>query len=139
MFVWLCLIIYVSLSSCYYGINPNTCGRIRCCLQMVTSFLCLNNKCTMWPSTFRCIHMIKINLIDCLSFRVEMHKKKNVFKRKTKKNNQTKKQNIQKNKLRLEVYAPIYQNNKSTPFFACPIQTIVLTIHGMWHPAYVNT
>lgn len=47
--------------------------------------------------------------------------------------------NIQKNKLHHEVYVLIYLNNKLMPFFVYPIQTIFLTIHGMWHLICVNT
>lgn len=46
--------------------------------------------------------------------------------------------NSPKNMRRLLVFAPIYRNSKSMPFSVDRAQTIVWTIHGMWHPIYAN-
>lgn len=60
------LVINISLSTSYYGIDPNSCSRIWCCLQMVAAPFCFHNECAMRSTTLRCIQMVQVYLIDGL-------------------------------------------------------------------------
>lgn len=131
------LVVNISLSTSYYGIDPNSCSRIWCCLQMIAAPFCFHNECAMWSTTLRCIQMVQVYLIDGLCWKRNNNSdamRSQIFE--TNKTSAMRQMNIPWSRHHPWVFARIYPNSRWALPFVDPIQTSALTTCGMWHPIY---